>query len=151
MTNSLSGVTKMKQTNTTIQIGDGKSITGTQMGTWQGFVINKDGSKSRLTLEEVPYMPTLAMNLLSITKALSNKATFSSNGEMIEVKKNKWRLSFYLKIKTKNGFVPGVQMIPKTKDQNESTVYDYSTIYRSNDFLGIPMLEDAPKKMDEEG
>ena len=29
-------------------------------------------------------------------------------------------------------------------------VYDYSTIHRSNDFLEIPMLEDVPKKMDEE-
>ena len=28
MTNSLNGMTKLKQTNTTIQIGDGKSITG---------------------------------------------------------------------------------------------------------------------------
>ena len=121
MTNSLNGMIKLKQTNTTIQIGDGKSITGTQVGTWQGFVVNKDGSKSRLTLEEVAYVPTLAMNLFSITKALSNKATLSSNGEMIEVKKNKWKLCFYLKIKTKNGFVPGVRMIPKTKDQKEST------------------------------
>ena len=60
------------------------------------------------------------MNLFSITKALSNKATLSSNGEMIKVKKNKWKLSFYLKIKTKNGFVPSIRMTPKTKDQNES-------------------------------
>ena len=29
-------------------------------------------------------------------------------------------------------------------------VYDYSTIHRSNDFLGIPMLEDVPKKKTEE-
>ena len=29
-------------------------------------------------------------------------------------------------------------------------VYDYSTIHRSNDFLGIPILEDVPKKKDEE-
>ena len=29
-------------------------------------------------------------------------------------------------------------------------VYDYSTIHRSNDFLGIPMLEDVPKKKVEE-
>ena len=68
MTNSLSGMTKLKQTNTTIQMGEGKSITGTQVGTWQGFVINNDGSKSRLTIEDV-YVPTLAMNLFSITKA----------------------------------------------------------------------------------
>ena len=120
MTSSLNGMTKLKQTNTTIQIGNGKSITGSQVGTWLGFVINKDGSKSRLTLEEVAYVPTLAMNLFSITKALSNKATLSSNGEMIEVKKNKWKLSFYLKIKTKNGFIPGMRMIPKTEDHNTS-------------------------------
>ena len=25
-------------------------------------------------------------------------------------------------------------------------VYDYSTLHRGNDFLGIPMLEDVPKK-----
>ena len=29
-------------------------------------------------------------------------------------------------------------------------VYDYSTIQKSNDFLGIPMLEDVPKKKVEE-
>ena len=29
-------------------------------------------------------------------------------------------------------------------------VYDYSTIHRSNDFLGIPMLGDILKKKDEE-
>ena len=29
-------------------------------------------------------------------------------------------------------------------------MYDYSTIQRSNDFLGIPMLEDVPKKKTEE-
>ena len=29
-------------------------------------------------------------------------------------------------------------------------VYDYSTIQRSNDFLGIPMLEDILKKKTEE-
>ena len=31
----------------------------------------------------------------------------------------------------------------------EQFVYDYSTFQRSNDFLGIPMLEDVPKKKTE--
>ena len=45
-----------------------------------------------------------------------------SNGELIEIKKNKWRLSFNLKIKTKNGFVPGVRMIPWELVHTETTV-----------------------------
>ena len=45
-----------------------------------------------------------------------------SNGELIEIKKNKWRLSFNLKIKTKNGFVPGVRMIPPELVHTKTTV-----------------------------
>ena len=115
MTNSLDGMSKLRPSNTTITIGDGKSISSTQMGTWQGYVLRSNGTHHKITLQDVAYVPSLSSNLFSITKALSGKATLSSNGERIEVKKNNWKLAFDLKVKTKNGYVPGVQITPINK------------------------------------
>ena len=88
MTYSLDGMSKLRPSNTTVTIGDGKSITSQQIGTWQGYITRLNGSQQKITLNEVAYVPELSSNLFSITKALSNKATLSSNGERIEIKKN---------------------------------------------------------------
>ena len=108
MTYSLDGMSKLRPSNTTITIGDWKSITSQQVGTWQGYVTLSNGSQQKITLNDVSYVPELSSNLFSITKALSNKATLSSNGKRIEIRKNNWKLVSNLRIETKNGYVPGV-------------------------------------------
>ena len=80
MTYSLDSMSNLRPSNTTITIGDGKSITSQQVGTWQGYVTLSNGSQLKITLNDVAYVPELSSNLFSITKGLSNKATLSSNG-----------------------------------------------------------------------
>ena len=138
MTYSLEGMSKLRPSNTMITIGDRKSITSQQVGTWQGYVTLSNGSQQKITLNDVAYVPELSSNLFSITKALRNKATLSSNGKCIEIRKNTWKLTFNLRIETKNGYVPGVRITPITLLDEEGNRISNTTVtyMRPHNLLG---------------
>ena len=99
-------------------------------GTFKGMVKQKDGKLVKVKIDEVYYVPNIATNLFSITKALSSNAKISSQGETIEIKKNNWKLNFERKINSKNGYVPGVEIIPEYKIETTSTKdASYATVH----------------------
>jgi hypothetical protein len=54
--------------------------------------------------------------LFSIGKALKNGFNLSNNGEIIKLSKGNVTLTFDKVVRTKNGFVPGIQLLPVLED-----------------------------------
>jgi hypothetical protein len=66
----------------------------------------------------VKFVPKLApYNLFSITQAIANGWNIGNKGQMIYLKKDMNILQFYVVIKTKTGWVSGVQIMPRI-DEN---------------------------------
>ena len=71
MTNSLEGMTNLKDVNRTVTIGNGKKMVVKKNGTWNCFIIDK-GIKKLVTLTDVNYIPELYCNLFAIEKTMLN-------------------------------------------------------------------------------
>jgi hypothetical protein len=113
MTNSDEGMYNCRNIKSPIKIGDGRTRYATKIGTKKLMVIQKDGSTLDITLEECKYVPSLWINLFSITKALGHKWNLSNKGQCIVLKKNSNTLMFDRLMQTDNGAVVGVIMKPK--------------------------------------
>ena len=85
MTNSLEGLSSMTDTKQSVTMGDGKSISTAQIGVWKGVKVTKDGQTKAITLSKVAYVPSLCVNLFSITQAMKQGASLSSKGLMISI------------------------------------------------------------------
>jgi hypothetical protein len=68
MTNNDDGMFDCKKINSTIRVGDGKSIKATKIGKKRVAVIQKDGTLHPLVLHDCKFVPDLWVNLFSITK-----------------------------------------------------------------------------------
>ena len=77
-----------------IKIGDGKYMSATKIGKLKLTVVQASGSKQEITIQEVQYVPTLAINLFSITKALDNGWKISNEKLLVSLTKNNARLTF---------------------------------------------------------
>jgi hypothetical protein len=71
-------------------------------------ILQKNGDKLIVTLENVKYVPELWINLFSIGKALKNGFNLSNDGEIIKLSKRNVTLTFDKVVRTKNGFVSGL-------------------------------------------
>ena len=67
MTHSLDGMFDIKEECFPITIGDGKPIYATKVGKWKGFTDQLDKSSNLVILKFVAYIPSLIVNLFSIT------------------------------------------------------------------------------------
>ena len=61
-----------KTIDSDIQIGDGKLLSAHKIEKLQLTVIQTSGAQQQIVLNEVQFVPDLAINLFSITKALDN-------------------------------------------------------------------------------
>ena len=71
-----------------------------------------DGHSFEVTLTDVKFVPELWINLFSIGKVLSNGFQIGNDGIKIRVSKGNFHLCFDKVMKTKSGYVLGVDMIP---------------------------------------
>jgi hypothetical protein len=67
---STEGVTDIKEINESIKIGNGDSMKSTKIGDLKYKVIQVNGEKFIITLNDVKYVPSLCLNLFSLNKAL---------------------------------------------------------------------------------
>jgi hypothetical protein len=67
MKNTLEGLYDLREEETTIQIGNGKSLKSTTIRTLKATVHQLDGTTVDIKLNNVAYVPELSINLLSIT------------------------------------------------------------------------------------
>jgi len=64
------GMTLLKPYVVPIKVGNAQDIYSEEIGTFFGVVEQPDGKKFTIKLEEVLYIPSLYVNLLSMTKVL---------------------------------------------------------------------------------
>jgi hypothetical protein len=83
-----------------------------KVGKLKCFLKQHNGEKVPIILEEVKCVPNLWINLFSICKALKDGSKKGNINEVITLTKNNVTLKFDSLIKTNDGFVPGIKLIP---------------------------------------
>lgn len=138
MTRSLVGMSNLRNTNHTVTIGNGRTVTAGKMGTWRGIIVQEDGSTMNITLKDVAYVPTLHVNLFSITQAMKNQAMISNRGKFIVIKKEKLVFTFDKIFETRLGFVGGVEIKPHQSENSVAflTTDTFMTYEDAHDLLG---------------
>ena len=137
MKNTIEGLYDIREQETTVQIGNGKSLKSTMIGTLKATVQQLDGTTVDVKLKNVAYVPELSINLLSITKAMENGFQVSNMGNFMSLTKGSMTIKFDKLQKTKNGFCPG--LIMKTKIPQESAhIAQTMTYTEAHQKLGHP-------------
>ena len=114
MTNSDEGMFDFKEIHEKIVVGNGQFIIAQKLGKKRGTVQLADGATMDIVLHNVKFVPKLApYNLFSITQAIANGWNIGNKGKMIYLKKEESVLQFDVVIKTKTGWVSGVQITPR--------------------------------------
>ena len=140
MTHTLNSLFNLKKEKTTIKIGNGTGLNLTIVGTLKATVEQEDGTRLKVTLKNVAYVPELTSNLFSITKAMENGYKLSNKGNIMILSKGSKVLKFENLQKTKNGYCPGIKMIIKIPYEkvNIAQAKDY---LEAHQLLGHPGME----------
>jgi Reverse transcriptase (RNA-dependent DNA polymerase) len=125
MRNSLDGMTDLEPHEQPITVGNNETMYSSYIGKFHGTIIQQDGKRLDLVLNDVLYIPDLWLNLISVTKALKSPNTqLSSTGELIKINfmdddQTQYEEMIFDKIfTTGNGQLLGVEIIPKDKSAN---------------------------------
>ena len=95
-----------------ITVGNGNVMLAKKMGKLRCEILQKNGEKLIVTLQDVKYVPDLWVNLFSIGKALKNGFNLGNDGERIKLMKGSVIILFDRFITSKNGSVPVIKMKP---------------------------------------
>jgi len=122
---STDGMTNLRPWKVPVKVGNAKDIYSEMIGNYHGKVVQKDGSTINIVLEDVIYIPSLYVNLFSLTKVLNNPS--------IDVRKDKGTLALIFPSKQKMVFdlnisVIGVDIVPNINAHNAATV-SYSDLH----------------------
>jgi Reverse transcriptase (RNA-dependent DNA polymerase)/gag-polypeptide of LTR copia-type len=113
MTNDSEGMFDCKVINDRIKIGDGKLLHAKMMGK-KRVTMTSNNKTTTIVLEEVKFVPDLAINLFSITRALMGGWQLSNKGVQISLSKNNDVLTFNQQFPTSNGVLVGIELIPES-------------------------------------
>jgi hypothetical protein len=105
-----------------ITVRNGNVMIAKKVGKLRCGILQKNGEKLIVTLENVKYVPELWINLFSIGKALKNGFNLSNDGEIIKLSKGYVTLTFDKVVRTKNGFVPGIKLLQVLGDVGTSVL-----------------------------
>src|SRR5210317_184296 len=124
LTNSLEGMTNVRQLETAITVGNGDTMRGTLVGDKRVTMISESVYTEDLVLKECQYVPGIHVNLFSTGRALMSGYKISNTGTTMILNKGHCHIIFDKIIKTGRGYVAGVEMVPRSMDQ----VYAYTCI-----------------------
>jgi hypothetical protein len=120
--NNDEGLYDCKTISEELTVGNGNVMIAKKMGKLKCGVLQKNGEKLIVTLENVKFVPELWVNLFSIGKALKKGFDIGNDGEIIKLTKGNVSLTFDKIMKTKNGFVPGIRLMPVLSDIGTAVV-----------------------------
>ena len=95
-----------------LTLGNGQSLYSRKIGKNKVTVVHANGSKVDVILLDCKFVPNLFINLCSVTKATSHGWELSNRGLSIVLQKSDLEVIFDLVMKTENGYVDGVEMVP---------------------------------------
>ena len=109
MTNSDEGMYNIELIESTITIGDGKSLDSSKVGSIEFWSNTPQGRKS-FVLHKVKYVPDLCVSLISIPTALQHGMQIGNRGNHLYLKKGNFELYFNKLFKTGRSFVCGIEL-----------------------------------------
>jgi hypothetical protein len=118
--NDNEGLYDYKTTSEEITVGNGNVLIAKKVGKLRCGILQKNGEKLIVTLENVKYVPELWINLFGIGKALKYGFNLSNDGEIIKLSNGNVTSTFDKVMRTKNGFVPGIKLLQVLGDVGTS-------------------------------
>jgi hypothetical protein len=112
MTNDDTGMFDCCYMDSYLTLGNGQRIYSGKIGKKKVTVVHVDGSTVDIVLLDCKFVPDLHVNLFSITKALSDGWELSNRGLSIVLQTPDLEVIFDCVMKTENGYVTGVAMVP---------------------------------------
>jgi hypothetical protein len=97
---SMEGMFNIRDIDEKVTVGNGNIMVATKVGSLRRQVIQLDGSKLDIEINEVKYLPDLCANLFSVNKALKNGFKLSNDGENISLTKGSACITFDIIIKS---------------------------------------------------
>jgi len=95
-----------------ITVDNGNKTLAKKVGSLRCMVQQKNGEKYVVLLKDIKFVPELWVSLFSISKALKNGFILGNEDVVMKLMKGKTILYFDRMLKTKNGFVSEIKLLP---------------------------------------
>jgi hypothetical protein len=113
MRGSLEGMFDMQPYVTDIMVGNNQTMANVSKGQYKGISIQKDGTTVDIVLQDVLYIPTLMVNLLSLTKSIAHPGVLLSNrGQILSLTVGTTEIYFDKVYKNGLGHLIGIKIHP---------------------------------------
>ncbi|TAF30165.1 MAG: hypothetical protein EAZ68_23195, partial [Oscillatoriales cyanobacterium] len=134
MVNSIEGMIDYVEFATEIKVGNESTMLSTHKGTFKG-VIMQGHEMIDISLADVLVVPDLWVNLLSLTKVISNSKTRLSSDEkgILKITYHKKDIYFDKQIKNGSGYLLGVDITPNTSYNNSNETCNIANDEKSID------------------
>ena len=127
-----------------IKVGDGNVHAVTKIGKKSGILVQADGTQTNVVLENYKHVPGLWVNLFSVTQALTSGWNLKSDGQIIMLVKGQDTINYDRILKTGDGFVCGVDIIPQieaaTPTLSEGSTIDINELHCTLNHCGEDTL-----------
>ena len=117
MGGSDAGMFDVKEETCSVKIGDGKTLTSTKVGSKKVTVVQQDGSMLDIVLKPYKYVPGLWCSLFALLVPLYHGWQISNKGPVLTIRKGVTSITFDRIFKTQDGFLGGVDMMPREDEQ----------------------------------
>ena len=105
-----------------ITVGNSNLMMAKKIGELRCEILQKNGKKFIIMLQDVKYVLELWFNLCSIGMALKNGFNLGNDSERIMLMKGNVTIVFDRFLTSKNSFVPGIKMNPPLNDVSTTVV-----------------------------
>ena len=122
MGNTDVGMEDVEEIDEPIKVGNGDKARAIKKGTLNLTAIQKTGHTMDIKLQDYKYSPELGVCLFSLTKALHHGWTLTNYGINITLTKNETVLTFDRVVRTKDGVLVGIELVPRTLEPSEGEV-----------------------------
>ena len=139
MKNTLEGMSELIDHKSVIYVGNGEGLKSKIMGTFHGTVVQKNGTRQDIMLNDVAYVPELTTNLFSITTSLKRGCKLTNKDEVMILNNGSIIIKFDNNQEYGSGFSPGVKIVP-TINCEQANVATTRTIkyHEAHQKLGHP-------------
>ena len=122
MTNTTDGMIHLRKIDKKVKVGSGEHVQVTHIGDKKGSIVQKNGSKKDVYLQNVLVVPEMYCNLISMTQLMEKGARVEGKSGQIWVNNGKKAILFDRKIKSGNGTLLGIKVVErKEKLQRNKT------------------------------
>ena len=116
MTNSLDGLVNLQDSSAKVSVGDGKQLECEKDGDKTDVMEMKNGSRKKILIKDVKYVPRLQCNLISVPKLMSEGKELRGTKHAMKIHcDNKPVMVFDRKISSGKGTLYGLK-IGQAKD-----------------------------------